>query len=265
MTASWHCHDCFNRMPPAAVAGGIAVVIDVIRASTTITTALAHGAVAVYPRESVEESRRLLERLGPGTLAGGERKSLRIEGFDLGNSPREYRRETVEGRPIVFTTTNGTAALAACRSAATILVGGLVNRSAVAAAAEAEARRHGVDVHLVCAGTDGEVTGEDLLGAGGILAALEGTRCRLDKQARAALDRFRDAVGGSRGENLAELLVPLLAVTAGGRRMAEVGMQDDLPFAAAIDAYDLVPVFESDTGRLTPWRREPGAAHTVTR
>jgi phosphosulfolactate phosphohydrolase-like enzyme len=158
-------------MPPAAVAGGVAVVIDVIRASTTITTAVANGAASVFPVESVERALERASSLGEGTLLGGERGGIRIEGFDLGNSPREYTPERVAGHQIVFTTTNGTAALAACHEAAVVMIGCLVNRSAVAVAARAAAVEHQTAVHLVCAGVERQLAEEDLLGAGAILDA----------------------------------------------------------------------------------------------
>ena len=141
-------------MPETAVTGGIAVVIDVIRASTTITTALAEGAASVVPVATVDAARGRRQQLGGNTLLGGERGGVRIEGFDLGNSPREYTRQRVGGHDIVFTTTNGTAALAACDGAAVILIGSLVNRTAVAAAARAAATQLGAAVHLVCAGVE---------------------------------------------------------------------------------------------------------------
>ncbi len=130
MALHWHCHELFHRMPQGAAAGGIAVVIDVLRASTTIATALAHGAVAVRAVPTVDEARRVA--LAGAALLGGERGGLPIAGFDLGNSPREYTPERVAGRKLVITTTNGTAALAACGAAREIVVGAIVNRSAVA-------------------------------------------------------------------------------------------------------------------------------------
>jgi 2-phosphosulfolactate phosphatase len=157
-------------MRQGACTGGIAVVIDVLRASTTIITALAHGAARVRPVLTIEEARA--EAAAAGMMLGGERGGRRIDGFDFGNSPLEYGRSRVDGRSIVITTTNGTAALHACAGAAEVLIGAIVNRSAVAAAAHALAIKHGgCDVHLVCAGTDGAVTEEDLLAAGAILDA----------------------------------------------------------------------------------------------
>ena len=85
----WHCHDVYRRMPDGATAGGIAVVIDVLRASTTIVTALAHGAARVVPVAEVDEARRRAVAIEGSVVLGGERGGLRIPGFDLGNSPRE--------------------------------------------------------------------------------------------------------------------------------------------------------------------------------
>ena len=96
-------------MPVGATAGGIAVVIDVLRASTTMITAVANGAARVIPVADVAEARRIAAEAGPTALLGGERGGVRIAGFDLGNSPLEYRRAGVAGRTLVITTTNGTA------------------------------------------------------------------------------------------------------------------------------------------------------------
>ena len=124
----WQCHELFHRMPPGATAGGIAVVIDVLRASTTIVTALAHGAAGVLPRRSIHEARataaaRSTTAARAGAMLGGERGGVKIAGFDLGNSPAEYTADRVAGKPVVITTTNGTLAIAACHDAAEVLVG----------------------------------------------------------------------------------------------------------------------------------------------
>ena len=251
----WHCHELFNRMPQGAVAGGIAIVIDVLRASTTIITALAHGAAAVRPVLTIDEARALAKGGGPdsGILLGGERGGLRIDGFDLGNSPLEYSRQRVAGRRIVITTTNGTAALDACSAAAEVLIGAIVNRSAVAARARSLATAHGTaDIHLVCAGTDGHVTEEDLLAAGAILDAagcLPGASDdSFDATATDALAMFRGMPAAPEGEGVpdgdaavAASIVAAFARSRGGRNLVELGMQADLPAAAAIDGVRLVP------------------------
>jgi 2-phosphosulfolactate phosphatase len=243
----WHCHELFNRMPQGAVAGGIAVVIDVLRASTTIATALAHGAAGVRPVLTIDEARALAAGGGPGSdvLTGGERGGLTIDGFDLGNSPLEYSPARVAGRRIVITTTNGTAALDACSAAAEVLIGAIVNRAAVAARARELANTNGVaDIHLVCAGTDGQVTEEDLLAAGAILDAasrLPGAHSdTLDASASAAREMFRGVLSAS-GHEAASAIVAAFSTSRGGRNLIELGMQADLPAAAAIDSLTVVP------------------------
>jgi phosphosulfolactate phosphohydrolase-like enzyme len=188
-------------MPPEAVAGGIAVVIDVIRASTTIITALANNAAGVIPTAAIETARAQAASLGSTTLLGGERGGIRIDGFHLGNSPREYTQDRVAGHLIVFTTTNGTAALAACEPAAVAMIGSLVNRTAVATAARTAAQRHNSVVHLVCAGVERLVADEDLLGAGAIIDAAQTLfpGDQFDEPAIDARERFLAAVGHQSG------------------------------------------------------------------
>jgi 2-phosphosulfolactate phosphatase len=249
----WHCHDRYHRMPQGAVAGGIAVVIDVLRASTTIATALANGAARIRPVPAVDAARALAAALGPGTLLGGERGGTRIGGFDLGNSPLEYSRDRVAGRSIVVTTTNGTAAIDACEDAREVLLGAIVNRSATAALARSLALRHGVgDVHLVCAGTDGAVTEEDVLAAGAILdaaARLPGADGdAIDAAGGDALAGYRDAVAV--GPTVGDAIARAFARSLGGRNLLDLGMDADLPAAAAIDSLVVVPLLDRATGWL---------------
>ena len=242
----WHCHPLFHGMPAGCTAGGVAVVIDVLRASTTIVTAIAHGAAAVVPRAGLDEARRTAATLAGPVLLGGERGGLRIEGFDLGNSPAEYTARRVAGRTIVITTTNGTAALAACRGAREILVGAVVNRAAAAAAARRLAGAGGA-VHLVCAGTDGIVSDEDLLGAGAMLDAAATDADVLDEAARAALAAFRRVAAGG---DVPAGLVAAFRRAAGGANLVALGMEADLPAAAAIDTLAAVPRLDPVTGVL---------------
>src|SRR5260221_2263163 len=103
---------------PADLRGGVAVVIDVLRATSTIVHALAAGAKAVIPCGEIDEARQVAARSPAGSvLLGGERKGLRIPGIDLGNSPTDYTPDVVTGKKIIFTTTNGTRALIRARDA----------------------------------------------------------------------------------------------------------------------------------------------------
>jgi 2-phosphosulfolactate phosphatase len=252
----WHCHDCFHRMPPGVTAGGIAVVIDVLRASTTITTALAHGAAGVWPVADVDEARRLTRELAGRPLLGGERGGVPLAGFDLGNSPADYTPDRVAGRPVVVTTTNGTAALAACTAAAEILVGALVNRRAVAAVARRLRRQAGIlAVHLVCAGTDGEVSAEDVLAAGAILDAAaddaDAADDELDPAAGAAREAFRRL---ARAPDAEAALLAAFRASPGGAALVGLGMDADLGACARLDTLPVVGRLDRGTGCLRAMR-----------
>lgn len=147
------------------------VVFDVLRATSTMLTALANGASAIIPAGSITEALDSRVRR-PDVLLGGERNGLRIQAsltggveFDLGNSPREYTPERVRGKTIVITTTNGTRALRACRNAERVLIGGFLN---LGATAEAIARLRPHHLLLVCSGTGEGTAWEDALAAGAI-------------------------------------------------------------------------------------------------
>ena len=104
----------------AALAEATAVVINVLRATTTIVEALANGAVGVYPTVSAEDAVKLAASLGrEDTLLCGERKGVKVDGFDLGNSPAEFTAEVVDGKKLVMSTTNGTRAFSSASEAPT--------------------------------------------------------------------------------------------------------------------------------------------------
>jgi 2-phosphosulfolactate phosphatase len=156
--------------PAETVRAPVAVVVDVLRATSTIAQALASGYRRVLCCAEIEEARELRERLGEGVLAG-ERLAQAIPGFDLGNSPAEFVEP--RGETVVLTTTNGTrAVVAAAASADTVLVGSLLNLAAVAQAARGAAS----GVEVVCAGVDGRFTLDDAYCAGRIAALLGGER-----------------------------------------------------------------------------------------
>ncbi|MCI0432171.1 MAG: 2-phosphosulfolactate phosphatase [Gemmatimonadetes bacterium] len=211
----------------------IVVVIDVLRATTTILEALAAGARAVIPVESVEAAVRKKDELGrEGLLLCGERRSRPIPGFDLGNSPREFTPEHVSGRTLLMTTTNGTGALRAGAAGRVCLVASFRNAdAAVGAVAEA-----GADATLLCAGREGRFAIEDAICAGVIARRLahRGLVLRTDDAARAAMLMAR------RFEHRLPWLLPR---TAAGRRLARAGFADDIPFSAELDRHPVVPRF----------------------
>ncbi len=204
------------------------VVIDVFRASTTIAAALAGGARFVLPAGDVEQAMKLAEPYAANeVLLGGERECRRIEGFQLGNSPREYTREVVAGKVIIFTTTNGTRALAAARDAATVLVGSFVNFSAVA---DAVARHDAVTI--LCAGNNGRLSLEDFACAGGLVARLARGKTRLDDAALAARAAYKNLKGN---------ISRTLAATEHALRLTDLGFRADLDFALKVDSLPVVP------------------------
>ena len=210
--------------------GHVAVVIDALRATSTIAAALAAGAEAIYPVAAVEDAIKLATSLGrKDSLLAGERRGLRIEGFDLGNSPGEFTAASVGGKRVVMSTTNGTAALVAASDADRVVAGSFVNLGAVTAAVSGVER-----LAVVCAGREGRFSIDDALCAGMLVA-------RLAERLGGALE-LDD--GGRAAAALAEAVTPgpdLLLESAAGRALAAIGLEEDVRWCARVDALDLVP------------------------
>jgi 2-phosphosulfolactate phosphatase len=225
---------------PEEVRGGVAIVIDQLRASTTIVHALAAGAAAIVPTEEVQQARDHAAGL-PGSLLGGERGGVRIDGFDLGNSPSEFTPERVGGRTIVFTTTNGTRALRRASGAHAVLVGSLANRAAVAKAAAGFGR----PLFLICAGIRNTVCAEDVIAAGAIAASLRELGADHTEDDPAIL---AGQIWDSVGRDHATLLAALHA-SQGGRNLAKEGLSTDVELCARVDTLNVVPVLDAK-GRI---------------
>ncbi|MGH7277922.1 MAG: 2-phosphosulfolactate phosphatase, partial [Candidatus Rokuibacteriota bacterium] len=151
-----------EALVPGSVPGTTVLVVDVLRASTSMVAALGSGCAGIIPVASAEEARRRRPEAGAGVLLAGERRGDPIPGFDLGNSPVEFATGRAHGKLVIFTTSNGTRALLAARGAAAIGVAALVNVSAAATWALAGER----DVIVVCAGERGARSLEDQVCAG---------------------------------------------------------------------------------------------------
>ena len=159
-------HFGVQQLTPQDMQGRVVAVIDVLRASTTIATALSNGARAVIPFESSEEAVTRSKQLERGAfLLAGERKMLRMEGFDLGNSPLEYTASAVEGKTVLLATTNGTRALLAVQGARDVVVASYVNLTGVSSMLRA-ALRGGADISIICAGQERQFALEDAACAG---------------------------------------------------------------------------------------------------
>jgi len=217
------------------LAGRGVVVLDVLRTTTTVITAVANGAKAVVPAATSEEAVRLTANLAKdGVLLAGERKCVKIDGFALGNSPREMTAEAVSGKTIFLATTNGTPALVAAQGGDPVLVGGAVNFKALAERARTVfAERE--DLVIVCAGRDGEFALEDAYTAGRLVRALKrgARKLRLNDAAAAALDlttHYRDWADA-------------LSHSEAARQLAEVDLGDDVAFSGKPDRFSVVPTY----------------------
>lgn len=214
-----------------SVEGAAVVVFDVLRATTTIAAALAAGVGEIRIYGSTQSARAAATAAGrDGVLLCGEEKCLPPEGFDLGNSPGAFDASRHRGRAVYLSTTNGTRAILASGSAAHVFTGALVNAAAVARAVH-DVRA--ANVILLCAGTNGQVAAEDVIGAGAVLHALRphgSLRLRSDV-AWMAEDLFiahRCDLAGA------------LRASRGGQNVLAAGLEADIEFAARLDAIDVV-------------------------
>lgn len=235
------------------LAGGTVVVIDVLRASTTIVHALEAGATEVIPCQEVEEARAVAGRMpGDGVVLGGERGGLPIDGFDLGNSPREYLPDRVEGKTVVFTTTNGTRAMLHARQADRVLIGAFVN-----AAALIEQLVGQQQIHLLCAGTRDQIGRDDVLLAGMLVDRIGRQGEQIYQQNAQALTARETwlhsfalprAIGAEPLEP--ERLAKQLSDSPGGKNLLEIGLEEDILAAAQIDRFSSVPELDTEENRI---------------
>lgn len=235
--APLHVHLLPNLVDASELRGGVVVVIDVLRATTTIAHAFHAGIQSIYPVGEIPVALTLAEELkrsGEAVLLGGERDSVTIPGFDLGNSPTEYSWDRCHDHILVFTTTNGTRALLHSRHAERVMTAGFVNFSAACELLLEEKR----PIHFLCAGTNGQVTLEDTLLAGAFISALVPFKpAMMNDSARLAWDVFE-------GHGL--VLDEAFKLSAGGAQLIESGFGDDLVSACAVDRLILVPEVRYD-------------------
>ena len=223
-------------LPARDLSGTTCVVFDVLRATSSMITGLAHGATEIYPVRTIEEALGLKVRMATAVL-GGERHGDLIPGFEVGNSPSEYR-ERVRGRQIITTTTNGTIALRACEGAARVLVGAVLNIGAVANVLRAAWPEH---LLIVCAGTFSDFALEDACAAGLLIGDLGAESLSDAAHAALAITRLYSE--------------PLAAVRASrnGRVLAGTGRMADVEWCAQLSHYQIVGEMQAAVIRpLTP-------------
>jgi 2-phosphosulfolactate phosphatase len=245
-------HRLPRHVAAADLAGSAVVVIDLLRATSTICQAVASGATEVVPFLEVDEALAAAEKAGrSNVILGGERKGGKIPGFDLGNSPCEYTPTAVTGRRVFITTTNGTRALDHARQAKRIVVGAITNLSAAAASIQHEPR-----IDILCAGTDGGDTREDILAAGAIVSQLlerSAASRTLNDNAAAAKREWDEVVARAHaaGRHITEHLAIELRDTQGGRNLLGMSLNRDLVDCAQIDRLTVAPELNVPIWRIT--------------
>jgi 2-phosphosulfolactate phosphatase len=232
----------------------LCAVIDVLRATSTIITALVSGAAEVHPCLTIDEAKKGVAKLPRDSyLLGGEDRGKNIPGFDLGNSPLEYMTEkVVRGKVIYSYTSNGTGAIrkAYTGSGQPVYIAALINVSAVSATlVKAATGVQGKDIAIVCAGLYGGPSTEDFFCAGMMVDLIarglrkRGIEIQLGENASVA----SDLAAANRGNGLG-----VLTSSEHGRFLESIGFSDDLIFASRVDLYNAVPVFNGKRVVLLP-------------
>lgn len=223
---------------PADVQGKHVVVIDVLRATTTIAVALHNGARAVLPAGSTEEALRIAQNLEKDDVVlAGERRAVRIPGFALGNSPHEFTIEAVKGKTVVLTTTNGTPALIAAQGAREVIVAAAVNFGDVVAKCRQVLEQHG-EMIVLCAGRERQFALEDAFAAGRLLKVLlpaGGLKTvEVNDGALASLELAR---------HYGERWLRAFRASSHGQALTELGFGADLKMCAEENTHLILPLY----------------------
>jgi 2-phosphosulfolactate phosphatase len=206
-----------------------------------MTAALVAGVNAIRIFGDVESARTARQAFNGSGLMSGEVNTLPPPGFDLGNSPADFTAARCSGKTLFMSTTNGTRAILAARTARLLYVAALVNASVAANAIAASA----LDVTLICSGTSGQISIEDLLGCGAVLSALARFVPVIDESDNVVI--ARRLFEASRQD-----LPNVLRQGSGGHNIARVGLTPDIDFAARLDVYDVVGRVIGDIPTILP-------------
>lgn len=225
-----------GEISPDRIRGKTIVVIDVLRASTSLVTALANGAKLIIPCDTVEEAREIKKsNLYQNILLCGERSGKRISGFDLGNSPMCYTEDKVRDKTIVFTSTNGSRAINSVTDGSQIVIGGFINSQAVVDFISASSQ----DCLFACSGMEGRFSLEDTVCAGLMIEKIVEQAGEKDLQktdeAFAAQILYRYHSND---------LDSMIHNSQHGQYLQSIGFGDDLKVCINIDVRDMIPIFK---------------------
>ena len=210
--------------------GTVVVVVDIFRATSSITTAIAHGVKSIKPVDSLQECKNLQQK---GYFGAAERGGKKVGGFDLGNSPYSYMNPELEDQSIAMTTTNGTSALKESQGALQIIIGSFLNISALVAYLE----RLPCDVLIHCAGWKGKVNLEDTLFAGAVIH-------RLKKMFSYGSDA--PLMASSFYQNVQHDIKGALEESSHFSRLVNLGFESDIDFCLQFDQYKVIPLYRGD-------------------
>ncbi len=222
--------------------GKTTVVIDILRATSTIVTALENGAKEIVPVGTVEFAVKVSGGMfGGQTLLGGERNTKKIEGFALGNSPFEYSEDIVSGKSIVLYTTNGTKSIVKAKFSENLFICSFLNIGAVAE----HLVKLGKDVEILCAGRSNNFSMEDSVCAGKLISEMEKLA-----EGIALTDSSRASVAMSKtfGKNI----LKMFKESEHGRILLENGFENDLKYCSKINISGAIPYFSENVLKLLP-------------
>ncbi len=228
---------------PDALQGKVAIAIDILRASTTIITALQNGCRQILPVAEVDTARKLARlQSQETTLLGGEREGKKLEGFQLGNSPREYTPATVLHKTLIFTTTNGTRLLNRTQKAELTLIAAFVNASQIAE----YLYQAGKNFAILCAGTEGCFSLEDTVCAGMIFSnvyKMASTRLQINDLVLMSMILY---------QKFENNILNMLKLAQHGRYLTQIGFEADLINCSNVDSIPIIPVFRNGVVELLP-------------
>jgi len=219
----------------ASKKGDLIIVVDAVRATTSIITSLANGAKSVTPVQSLKEALQLHKEY-PDYVLAGERNGVKPEGFDLDNSPLSLAKEIVKGKNLIMSTTNGTKALVQSKGSKWVTLGAFLNADAVAKKSVEIASDSKVGISFVLAGEEDHFALEDFICAGAIIERLPKNAVQLSDKALGALLAFKGAK-----QNLQENICK----SKHAQDLIKIGFSKDIEFACQLNLYNVVPFYKN--------------------
>lgn len=223
------------------IKGQTTIILDILRATSTMVTALANQARQIIPVMEPEAAFQIRQTIGAeNCILGGERKGYKLNGFDLGNSPAEYLEANVSGKNVILCTSNGTKAVLWTREAREVIIGSFLNMKVICDYLKSSYITS--DIFIVCSGREGNFSLEDFTGAGMIVSAI-GSNYELTDRAKTAQFTFEKAweIG----------LASIVSQTEHGRYLKEIGMESDIAWCTTLNKFPILPRLVDGVIKLT--------------